>query len=565
MFWFRNKTGKYTFLGAMLCGVLLTGSNAQAYDLQSAVSKYGAEPIPPEVLARYPEPQLTRAYIPDAVDMSKRMPPPMKQTIGNCVASSVGYALRGYYAGLEKGDVQDFDSIAPSVAQFHNIIRFRDGPCDDSGSNLTRAMEALEKVTLSSRAQVPDDQVCKDGIVPLATDTGQFRILGHDLLARRDQSGRIPRYQLDVMKLSLANGHPIAVAMDLPGLPPSKGGKENPNTTVLDLLQQNEVYKGSTGPHGPVVGGHAMVFVGYDERRQAFLVQNSWGKGWAGNGFGWIGYDAVIADLQSALVMKTRNVPPKPFLGSDQPSGEGEGNYFCSRIVSSGKKLVKDKFAAVRYTGFVASEVDRLEFLISKSSTLSSMVSDIKVRPWPVCEALLSLTEPLGASDRPKVHLLSDATEVAFGQSLAFEVTTPNFPAFVYLVYLQADGSVVNLVPRVGPIRKQYPPHSVLTFGDGKDGRQRFTAVAPAGAEAIIAIAARSPIFQLEELENSDDGGQYTLPEWSMPDGDEGMGDRQFLTALRAGMEERPEADENVLAREISADVLHITIKETEE
>jgi C1A family cysteine protease len=37
--------------------------------------------------------------------------------------------------------------------------------------------------------------------------------------------------------------------------------------------------------------GHAMVAVGYDDAKQAFLIQNSWGPSWGNKGYGWFGYD----------------------------------------------------------------------------------------------------------------------------------------------------------------------------------------------------------------------------------------------------------------------------------
>ena len=37
--------------------------------------------------------------------------------------------------------------------------------------------------------------------------------------------------------------------------------------------------------------GHAMLFVGYDDSKQAFLLKNSWGAGWQEAGYGWFSYD----------------------------------------------------------------------------------------------------------------------------------------------------------------------------------------------------------------------------------------------------------------------------------
>lgn len=42
--------------------------------------------------------------------------------------------------------------------------------------------------------------------------------------------------------------------------------------------------------NGSSLGGHAMVIVGYDDGKQAFKIQNSWGNGWGDAGYGWLAY-----------------------------------------------------------------------------------------------------------------------------------------------------------------------------------------------------------------------------------------------------------------------------------
>jgi hypothetical protein len=46
-------------------------------------------------------------------------------------------------------------------------------------------------------------------------------------------------------------------------------------------------------PAGEPVGGHALCVVGYDNGREAFLVQNSWGASWGAQGRAWIPYRYV--------------------------------------------------------------------------------------------------------------------------------------------------------------------------------------------------------------------------------------------------------------------------------
>lgn len=57
----------------------------------------------------------------------------------------------------------------------------------------------------------------------------------------------------------------------------------------------------------PVLGGHAVLAVGYDDSMTigsgdnkkvgAFLIRNSWGEGWGERGYGWLPYEYVLTGL----------------------------------------------------------------------------------------------------------------------------------------------------------------------------------------------------------------------------------------------------------------------------
>src|SRR5438067_1441439 len=46
-----------------------------------------------------------------------------------------------------------------------------------------------------------------------------------------------------------------------------------------------------TRPREKVLGGHAVLAVGYDDAKKRFLVRNSWGTGWGMNGYFTMPYD----------------------------------------------------------------------------------------------------------------------------------------------------------------------------------------------------------------------------------------------------------------------------------
>lgn len=183
----------------------------------------------------------------------------------------------------------------------------------------------------------------------------------------------------------------------------------------------------------------------------------------------------------------------------------------------------------------------------------SDPVSEVTARPFPVCSALEALELPLTSQNKPSIRMLEGKPQIAFNESLAFELVTPDFYAFVYLAYLQADGKVINLLPRRGLIREQHAPRTVLRFGDGLEGRQTYTASAPAGTEAIIGIASRSPIEFLEDLEQGAAGQYVAADNFAL-----GVDQSTFLELLNRSIEVEFQAGAG--QREISAEVLHLTV-----
>lgn len=56
---------------------------------------------------------------------------------------------------------------------------------------------------------------------------------------------------------------------------------------------------GADAPHIPLptgaqLGGHALCVVGYNDSRDALLVQNSWGANWGAQGRAWLPYRYVL-------------------------------------------------------------------------------------------------------------------------------------------------------------------------------------------------------------------------------------------------------------------------------
>lgn len=537
---------------ALAVGLPVGGAKAQGFNPSSLTGLYGDTSIDPAVLGDVSRQEVTRAYIPDAIDLSPMMPPPLLQIHGSCVSYAIGYAMRGYYAALENRVEPGTRSFTPSPAFLHSQIRNRNESCEAAGSHAFYALSYLSGRGSLDLDAIPDAAMCTERVEHPSSAPDRFRITDFRFIyvSERDRR-RVSRRDLDAIKQQLAAGHPVAVGFEVFGVIPSS---RTPDGVTLQYLKAGEIYQGSLAPNSGSAGGHQMVLVGYDERRQAFLVQNSWGPYWSGDGYGWISYGAALADMRNASVMRTGFRPPRPVPGISRMD-RGNQVEFADDACSSLYVNEETPGGSARVSGFVSTQ-DALAQL--RSEFPGEVVRDVVVRPWPVCEVLKTLERPLAEPSRPAIRLLGGSADLAYGDSLAFEVTAPDFATFLYIVYIQADGTVVNLLPRRGPVRRQVQFGETFIYGDGRQGRQKFTVQPPAGSEAIVVIAARSPIAQLEDLEAAS-GGQFAMPV-SSEGGSAMADDRFFLSALRAGMAERPE--ETRLPREISAAVLHLTIRD---
>jgi C1A family cysteine protease len=98
--------------------------------------------------------------------------------------------------------------------------------------------------------------------------------------------------RLDQIKGALAYGHPVIIGLR--------------TTSAFHSLRQSEIYRYPD----QFTGHHSVTLVGYDERKQAFKLINSWGKRWADGGFGWIDYNTLMAEsARGAYQMRVAAAP----------------------------------------------------------------------------------------------------------------------------------------------------------------------------------------------------------------------------------------------------------------
>ena len=215
-----------------------------------------------------------KADLPAAIDLSAYCPEVRHQGyIFSCVGWATGYgALSAQRAILNRcTDKEVINRNAHSALFLYNQVK--KGDCRQ-GARISDALEFLQKngdclagqfdFDVNNCEQTPDDRI--------ASAARRFTIADYMTLLGFDDAAD---HKTLLTKQALAAGMPVVVGMNVLH-----------NFYELRNALHWHPAIGNTTP----AGGHAMVVVGYDDRKGAFRLMSSWGKNWGDQGFIWIKY-----------------------------------------------------------------------------------------------------------------------------------------------------------------------------------------------------------------------------------------------------------------------------------
>lgn len=197
--------------------------------------------------------------VPDYVDLTDAFPPVYDQgNLGSCTANALA-ALCEYDWMKEKKP----DPFVPSrLFIYYNERKLEGTIHSDAGAALRDGIKALHKWGFCQEAHWAYDPAAFAHTPPRAAYVEAKREKIKDYLAV-DQTP-------EAMKAALASGFPIAMGF-----------------TVYESFMSQEVADTGLVPMPlkgeRVVGGHAVVIVGYDTAH--WIVRNSWGDGWGKKGY----------------------------------------------------------------------------------------------------------------------------------------------------------------------------------------------------------------------------------------------------------------------------------------
>ena len=234
------------------------------------ISRYGWQPdLPDQRDFQFKAPAAFVKKLPASADLRKKCPPVYDQgQIGSCTANAIGAAFE---FGLMKQKAAAF--IPSRLFIYYNESVMEHSVNNDSGAQIRDGVKSVNKQGACPETLWPYITTKFASKPPAAAFTSA---LTHQVLSYQ----RVTR-SLNQMKGCIASGGPFVFGF-----------------TVYESFEDEAVAKtgklNMPAANEKVVGGHAVLAVGYNDSSKRFIVRNSWGSDWGMSGYFTIPYDYLM-------------------------------------------------------------------------------------------------------------------------------------------------------------------------------------------------------------------------------------------------------------------------------
>jgi len=204
----------------------------------------------------YSAPMPMKGALPAKVDLRSKCPPVLDQgTLGSCTANAIAAAVQ-----FDRMKQKLKPAFAPSRLFIYYNERAMEGTISsDSGAMIRDGIKSISKLGDCPESEWPY-------VISKFTVKPPVSCYKDALKCKATQYQRVVR-ALSQFKGCLASGYPFVFGF-----------------SVYESFESNEVATTGIAPmpghNEKLLGGHAVLAVGYDDAAQRIIVRNSWGKGW---------------------------------------------------------------------------------------------------------------------------------------------------------------------------------------------------------------------------------------------------------------------------------------------
>ncbi len=225
---------------------------------------------------------VTNTPQPNTVDLRPYCSPIEDQgNLGSCTGNAIAGAIElldkraGKNLDVSRLYIYYYERLLEGTVNYDNGAYIRDGM--RAVYNYGAPLESLWPYNISKFRSAPTQQAITDG--------AKRKVTSYQAIANHQGC-------LD----SLANGFPIVIGFSVYSSFESAtvartGVMPYPNTSREQLL-----------------GGHAVLLVGYDKTKQVYIVRNSWGTGWGDRGYFYMPFQVIQNTSMSSDFWTIRSV-----------------------------------------------------------------------------------------------------------------------------------------------------------------------------------------------------------------------------------------------------------------
>jgi C1A family cysteine protease len=212
--------------------------------------------------------------------------------LGSCTAfcGTEAYEILYYY-----GHSNTFPTtLSPAFLYYCERVKILGEPIsNDDGASMVNIPQSLQKYGLCLETMYAYPSSDKSTAYTTAPTSADFTdALGFVIGQAKTSYARVNAGDTGAVKNLLRNNIPVMMGFNVYDNSSYKyfEGLNTKNYTYNPLTSTGALASGVQ-----LLGGHATPIIGYDDTRQAFLVQNSWGTNWGNKGFYYMPYSVFMS------------------------------------------------------------------------------------------------------------------------------------------------------------------------------------------------------------------------------------------------------------------------------